>query len=110
MTKVDFCDLSATAKSAVFWVADQAETTTASVTNSASHVGEIWAAAAFMKKHPKGTLLHTALAERIRLGNEGTESILDCISRSAPGYLELVESADEELDALLADLKSTHSR
>ena len=110
MPKVNFLDLDETAKSTVFWLADQAETVTASVTKSVSHVGEIWEAAAFMKEHPHGSTPHTALAERLRLGDNSAETILDCISRSAPSYLELTERADEELDELLADLKNTPFR
>jgi len=110
MPKVHFGDLGATAKRAVFWLADQAETTTALVTDSVSHAGEIWEAAAFMKAHPHGSAPHTALAKRLRLGENSAESILDCISRSAPSYPELAQRTDEELDELLADLKSTMFR
>lgn len=106
MPKVHFHDLDATAKSTVFWLADQAETVTALVTDSVSHAGEIWEAAAFMKDHARGSAPHTALAERLRLGNNSAETIHDCISRSAPGYSELARRTDEELDELLADLIS----
>lgn len=110
MPKINFNDLDATAKSAVFWLADQADTVTILVTDSASHAGEIWAAAAFMKEHPKGSPSHTAMSERLRLGARSIETILDCISHLVPGYLEIAERTDEKLDELLADLKSTNFR
>lgn len=110
MPKVNLFDLDSTAKSTVFWLADQAETVTALVTESVSHVGEIWEAAAFMKEHPRGSAPHAALAERLRLGTNSAETILDCISRSAPSYLGLAQRTDEELDELLADLISTPFR
>lgn len=110
MRKVHFRDLDATAKRTVFWLADQAETVTALITDSVSHAAEIWEAAAFMKEYPHGSAPHTALAERLRLGDNSAETILDCISRAAPSYLGLAQRTDEELDELLADLKSTPFR
>jgi hypothetical protein len=104
--KIKFSDLDPTDKRAVFRVVDEAETLTAFVTAAAAHVGEIFEAAAFMKEFPKGTAEHTALADRLRLGDTSAESILACISRAAPTYRTLTERADAELDELLADLRA----
>lgn len=105
MPKIKFSDLDPDGKKAVFWLADEADTLTPNITAAASHVGEIWEAVAFLKGHPKGSLAHTALADRLRLGDTSAESILECIKRAAPAYRSLNEAADAELNELLADLK-----
>lgn len=105
MPKIKFSDLDPTGKRDVFWLADEADTLTPNITAAASHVGEIWEAAAFMKEYPKGSAAHTALADRLRLGKTSAESILACIERAAPAYRTLGDRADAELDELLADLK-----
>lgn len=105
MPTIKFSDLDSTEKRAVFWLADEAETLTPNITAAASHIGEIWEAAAFMKEFPKGTPQHTALAERLRLGDTNAECILTCIERVAPAYASLSEASDAELDELLADLR-----
>jgi hypothetical protein len=107
MPKIKFSDLDSTEKHTVFWLADEAETLTPNITAAASHVGEIWEAAAFMKEFQKGTPEHTALAERLRLGDTSAESILACIKRAAPAYATMSEASDAELDELLADLRGT---
>ncbi len=107
MQNIKFSDLDPTDKRAVFWLADEAETLTAIITAAATNPGELLEAAAFMREFPKGTAAHTTLAERLRLGGTSTESILACIERAGPSYLTLAESADAELDGLVADLKST---
>lgn len=104
MSKFNFSDLDPASKRTVFWLADQVETATAFITDSVSHVGEIWEAAAFMKAYPKGSFPNAELAARLRLGNKCAETVLDCIARLAPGYSNLAERSDEELDELLADL------
>lgn len=107
MPRVKFSDLDLSDKHAVFWLADQADTLTPNVTAAAVHVGELWEAAAFMKAFPKWTAEHTALAARLRLGDQSAESILDCIERVAPAYWTLAEHAtDDELDELLAELSA----
>ncbi|WP_426174235.1 hypothetical protein [Massilia sp. TWR1-2-2] len=107
MQKIKFSALDLIDKRAVSWLADEAETLTAFVTAAAVHPGELLEAAAFMKEFLKGTAEHSALADRLRLGDTSTESILACIGRCAPTYRTLAESTDAELDELLADLKST---
>lgn len=105
MPRVKFSDLDLTDKHAVIWLADQADALTPNVTAAAVHVGEIWEAAAFMKAFPKGTAEHTALADRLRIGDQSAESILDCIERAAPAYWTLAKRAtDAELEELLAGL------
>jgi hypothetical protein len=106
MPKIKFSDLDSTEKRAVFWLADEAETLTPNITAAASHVGEIWEAAVFMKQFPKGTAEHTTLADRLRLGDTSAENILNCIKRAAPAYLTQGEASDAELDDLLADLRA----
>lgn len=104
MPKTKFSGLDFTEKRAVFWLADEAETLTSTIMAAADHFGELWAAAAFMKEFQKGTVAHTTLADRLRLGDTCTESILACIERAAPTYRTLVERTDAELDGLLAEL------
>lgn len=107
MPEIQLCDLDPTDKRAASWVADQAETLTVFVTAAASHIGEIWEAAAFMKEFPDGTTERSALADRLQLGGRSAESILDCIERAAPAYRTLAGRAtDAELDELLADLRA----
>lgn len=105
MPKIKFSDLDRTGKSAVFWLADEAKTLTAFVTASATHVGEILEATAFMKEFREGTVERAALADRLRLGDTSAESILACIKRAAPTYQTLAGATDDELDELLADLR-----
>lgn len=107
MPKIQLSNLAPTDKKAVFQVADEAKTLTAFVTAAASHVGEIWEAAAFMKQFPEGTAERATLAERLQLGDRSAENILDCIKRAAPAYRTLAGRAtDTELDELLADLRA----
>lgn len=106
MPKIRFSELDLAAQRAVFWLAQEAETPTPYITGAASHVGEIYESVAFMKDFPKGSAAHTTLADRLRLGDTSTESILDCIKRAAPTYRSLGERVDSELDELLADLQS----
>lgn len=107
MPKIQFSNLDSTGKRAVFWLADEAKTVTSFITDAASHVGEIFEAAAFMKQFPEGTAERATLAERLQLGDRSTESILDCIERVAPAYRTLAgRASDAELDELLADLKA----
>lgn len=54
MPKMKFSELDSTKKRAVSWLADEAETLTPNITAAASHVGEIWEDAAFMKESPRG--------------------------------------------------------
>lgn len=107
MPKLNFSDLDSTGKRAVFWLADEAETLTTFVTESASHAGEILEAAAFMKDYPRGSEPHAVLAARLQLGDKSAESILACIRRAAPAYQSMTVRADDELDELLADLNGT---
>ncbi len=106
MVTVKFSDLNSVSKRAVFWLANQADTITAFITESASHPGEILEAAAFMSEHPKGSTPHTALAERLKLGSRGLESVLACIQRADPTYRSIAARADSEINDLLAELKS----
>jgi len=110
MPKLDFSDLDSCGKYAVFWLANEAETISPNVTDAASHPGEILEAVAFMKKYPKGTAPHSALAVRLQLGGAGTESIIACMERAAPGYRSLADQADVEIDELMNDLKFTPGR
>lgn len=105
MVTVKFSDLNPVAKRAVFWLANQADTLTSFITESASHTGEILEAAAFMSQHPKGSTPHTILVERLKLGSRGFESILACIQRADPTYRSMTEWADSEVDEMLAELK-----
>lgn len=107
MSKIHFNALDATSKRAVFWLADEAETLTTFVTESASHPGEILEAAAFMRTYPRGSVPRAILATRLQLGHKSVESILACIKRAAPEYQSMTERADDELDELLADLNGT---
>jgi hypothetical protein len=104
--KIKFSDLDSTEKRLVSWVADEAKTLTPNITAAACLIGEIWEAASFMKEYPKGSAAHTALADRLRLGDTSAESILGCIKRAAPTYRTLGDRADSELDELLADLRA----
>lgn len=104
MPKIHFNALDSTSKRAVFWLADEAETLTTFVTESASHAGEILEAAAFMRQYPRGSAPHAMLAARLQLGDKSAESILACIKRAAPAYQSMMERPDDELDELLADL------
>ncbi|WP_295997169.1 hypothetical protein [Rugamonas sp.] len=106
MPKINFADLDSTGKRMVFWLADEAKTVTSLITDAATHIGEIWEAAAFMKQFPEGTAERATLAERLQLGDRSAESIPDCLKRAVPGYRTLAEAADAELDELLADLKA----
>lgn len=105
MVKVRFSDLDPVGKRAVFWLANQANTLTALITESALHPGEILEAAAFMNEHPKGSTPHTILAERLKLGIRSDESILACIQRADPTYRSMTVRADSEIDELLTELK-----
>jgi hypothetical protein len=107
MPIVQFSDLDSIDKRAVFWLADQAKTVTSLITDAATHIGEIWEAAAFMKQFSEGTVERATLAERLQLGHRSAESIPDCLKRAAPGYRTLAEAADAELDELLTDLKAS---
>lgn len=107
MQKIHFNALDAGSKRAVFWLADEAETLTTSIAESATHVGEILEAAAFMREYPRGSAPHAILAARLQLGDKSAESILACIKRAAPAYQSITERADDELDELLADLNGT---
>jgi Spy/CpxP family protein refolding chaperone len=106
MSKIKFSELDSSEKRAVFWLAEQVEALTAYITAAASHTGEIWEAANFMREYTKGSMPHTTLAERLKLGRESGESITDCIKRAAPAYRSLVERADAELDELLYDFRN----
>lgn len=110
MPKINFSDLDSCGKYAVFWLANEAETITPNVTNAASHPGEILEAVAFMKDYPKGSAPHAALASRLQLGGRGSESIMACIERAAPGYRSLADRADVEIDELMNDLTFTSAR
>ena len=106
MPKIQFSDLDPTSKRAVCWLADEAKTVTSFVT-AAAHIGEVLEAAAFMREFPEGTTERAMLADRLRLGDTSTESIWDCIKRTAPAYRSLTGRAtDSELDELLADLRA----
>lgn len=63
MPNIQFSELDAIGKRAVFWIAEEAKTVSASVIASAVHIGEIWEAAAFMKQFQTGTPERTALVE-----------------------------------------------
>lgn len=106
MPKFKFSDLDVMGMHAVFWLANEAKTTTPVITASASHVGEIFEAAAFMRKFPKASAEHSFLAERLRSGDQSDINILDCIANTSPSYLTLANSTDAELDELLAYLRS----
>lgn len=101
MAKINFNALYSIEKRAVFWLADQADTLTTFITESISHPGEIMEAVAFLNEHYKGSKQHTILITRLRLGNNGVESILACIARAAPAYRSIAERPDNELDDLL---------
>lgn len=107
MPKIRFFDLSLLEKKTVYWLADEAATLTPTITAAASHIGEIWAAASFMETFPKGTAAHAALANRLRLGDQSTESILDCIERAASSACAPVQKTDAELDSLFAGHEGT---
>lgn len=105
MTIINFSDLDSTDLRAASWLADEVGTVTPIIIAAAARIGDLLEAVAFMKAHQKGTMAHTVLASRLRLGDNCAESILDCIRRSAPAYRSMCEASDAELDELLADLK-----
>ena len=89
MNTLKFSELDAVQMRLVFSLADEAETLTPLILASASHIGELWEAKAFLKRFPRRSAQHSQLTDRLRLGSNAKESILKCIERIAPDYMTL---------------------
>ena len=106
MPKFKFSDLDLAGMHAVFWLAKEANTTTSFITASVSHIGEIWEAAAFMRKFSEASKERSVMVERLKLGDQSDIGILDCIANTSPTYRTLAESTDSEFDELLAAIRN----
>ncbi|WP_147383953.1 hypothetical protein [Noviherbaspirillum sedimenti] len=106
MKKLKFSELDPNQKRAVSWLADEAGTLTPTILAATAHVGELWEAKAFLKHFQRGSTQHEQLADRLRMGGAGAESILDCIHHAAPAYETLGDRFALELTDLLPELEN----